>query len=111
MVTKWYCYGKDDMGCAYDALSRKDPDGDWVYYEDAEKLEREHAAHKGQQIALEVDGGLWCAGGGRHNRPVGYQRDMEKLNEAALLGWRVLRVTWQDVSSGKADELLARALG
>ena len=39
------------------------------------------------QVALEVDGGQWQAGGGRHNQDA----DREKLNTAAALGWRVLR--------------------
>lgn len=40
-------------------------------------------------VALEVDGGQWLPGGGRH----GSDRDREKLNVAACLGWRVLRVS------------------
>lgn len=38
-------------------------------------------------VAVEVDGGQWQAHGGRHNT----DGDREKLNEAARLGWRVLR--------------------
>ena len=37
-------------------------------------------------LAVEIDGGQWKAGGGRHNT----DKDREKLNEAAALGWRVL---------------------
>jgi very-short-patch-repair endonuclease len=40
-------------------------------------------------IAIEIDGGRWCAGGGRHASCADYR----KLNEAACLGWRVLRFT------------------
>lgn len=43
------------------------------------------------KVAIEIDGGLWTYG--RHNRAAGYIADMEKLNAAALLGWRVLRFT------------------
>lgn len=42
-------------------------------------------------IALEVEGGVWT--GGRHTRGAGYLGDVEKYNEAALLGWLVLRCT------------------
>jgi len=38
-------------------------------------------------LAVEVDGGQWLPHGGRHNT----DRDREKLNRAAELGWRVLR--------------------
>ena len=40
-----------------------------------------------QRVAVEVDGGTYKAHGGRHNT----DRDREKLNLAAALGWRVLR--------------------
>ena len=38
-------------------------------------------------VAVELDGGQWRAGGGRHNT----DGDREKLNTAAAHGWRVLR--------------------
>jgi very-short-patch-repair endonuclease len=38
-------------------------------------------------LAVECDGGQWQAHGGRHNTDA----DREKLNAAAILGWRVLR--------------------
>ena len=41
------------------------------------------------KIAIEQDGGLWT--GGRHIRPAGYIKDMEKFNNAAMLGWVVLK--------------------
>lgn len=40
-----------------------------------------------RMVAVEIDGGQWKKGGGRHNR----DSDREKLNAAAALGWRVLR--------------------
>lgn len=47
------------------------------------------------KIAIEIDGGVWLDGGGRHNRGQGYINDMEKLNAAASLGWLILRFTPQ----------------
>lgn len=44
-----------------------------------------------EQVALEVEGGVWT--GGRHTRGAGFLRDMEKYNAAAAIGWRVLRTT------------------
>lgn len=38
-------------------------------------------------VAVEIDGGQWQAHGGRHNQ----DSDREKLNAAAVAGWRVLR--------------------
>lgn len=45
------------------------------------------------KVALEVDGGIWTKGGGRHTRGSGWLKDTEKLNRAAVLGWRMLRCT------------------
>jgi very-short-patch-repair endonuclease len=44
-------------------------------------------------IAIEIDGGGWTRG--RHHRPGtrGFDGDLEKLNEAIRLGWRVFRLT------------------
>ena len=47
------------------------------------------------KIAVECDGGVWT--GGRHVRPQGYLRDMEKFNAAAELGWIVLKFTPQQL--------------
>ena len=46
------------------------------------------------KVAIEIDGGVWEYG--RHNRAQGYINDMEKLNNAAALGWLVLRFTTHD---------------
>lgn len=39
------------------------------------------------RLAVEIDGGQWLAGGGRHNGDA----DRQKLNTASAAGWRVLR--------------------
>ena len=44
-----------------------------------------------KMVAMEVEGGAWTYG--RHNRAGGFLKDMEKYTEAAILGWRVLRIT------------------
>ena len=58
-------------------------------------------------LAVEIDGGLWI--GGRHVQPIGYERDCEKLNEAIVMGWRVLRFTPGMVESGNAASTIERA--
>lgn len=63
-----------------------------------------------RMIALEVDGGIWKRGGGRHNRPSGFLRDAEKFNLAAQLGWRVLRCTPDDIRAGRALQLVRDSL-
>ena len=44
-----------------------------------------------KKIAIEIEGGVWVAG--RHTRGKGYINDLEKYNQAQLLGWRVFRYT------------------
>jgi hypothetical protein len=61
-----------------------------------------------RMVALEIEGGAWT--GGRHTRGKGFVADMEKYNAAALAGWRVLRVTPQQVKSGEAGRLVRLAL-
>ncbi len=61
-------------------------------------------------LAIEIEGGLFAKDQGRHNRGAGMRADMDKYNEAVLLGWRILRVLPEWVSSGKAFGLVARAV-
>jgi hypothetical protein len=53
-----------------------------------------------QHLALEVEGGSWT--GGRHVRPAGFAADCEKYAHAVLLGWRVIRVTSDQLKDGRA---------
>lgn len=48
-----------------------------------------------RKVALEIEGGVWTQG--RHTRGQGYLRDLEKYNAAAVIGWRVLRLTPQQI--------------
>ncbi len=51
-----------------------------------------------QKVGLEVDGAVWVAG--RHTRGSGWMKDTEKLNAAAIAGFRMLRATPQQVATG-----------
>jgi hypothetical protein len=61
-----------------------------------------------RMVAVEVEGGAWS--GGRHTRGSGFIKDCEKYNEAAILGWFVLRVTRPSVDDGSAIGQLERLL-
>ena len=61
-----------------------------------------------QMLAVEVQGGIWTRG--RHIRPVGMVRDMEKFNLLTLDGWRVLLLTSQDVNGGRGLGMIQAAL-
>jgi len=49
------------------------------------------------KLAVEIEGGSWS--GGRHTRGSGFEKDCEKYNEAAILGWYVIRLTTGMVTS------------
>ena len=59
-------------------------------------------------LAVEIEGGIWI--NGRHNRSSGYLKDIEKYNELAILGWRLLRFTPDQVRVGLALQCIERAL-
>jgi very-short-patch-repair endonuclease len=56
------------------------------------------------RLALEIEGGTWVRG--RHNRPGGFAKDLEKYNTATLMGWRLLRFTPAQVTDGTALALV-----
>jgi very-short-patch-repair endonuclease len=65
-------------------------------------------AYPEQKILIECEGGLWV--NGRHNRPAGFIKDAEKYNEAACLGYRVIRVTPDMIRSGEAVRYIERVM-
>lgn len=60
------------------------------------------------RIALEVEGGVWTRG--RHTRPQGFLGDIDKYNQATLLGWRVFRTTPAQLLRTSTLELLRKAI-
>ena len=60
-------------------------------------------------VLIEVDGGGYVSG--RHSRGSGIEADAEKQSAAAILGFRVLRVTPKQVEDGRALAWVKQALG
>jgi len=83
------------------------PEREWKF--DAKRRWRFDYAWAQQMIALEVEGGVWT--GGRHTRGAGFLKDIEKYNRAAVLGWRLLRVTPDKLVSFGTFEMLREILG
>ena len=50
-------------------------------------------AHTASRTLIEIEGGIFLPGGGRHSRGTGYAKDAEKYLEAVLAGWTVIRLT------------------
>jgi hypothetical protein len=59
------------------------------------------------RVVVEVQGGVWLRRGG-HTGGQAQIDDMFKMNELALLGFRVLQITPQQVTDGTLSRLLAR---
>lgn len=61
-------------------------------------------------LLVEINGGIWMGGQGAHSRPANIQRDMEKLNAAALLGLWTLEFTTKEVTNGAAVAFTQKVL-
>lgn len=61
------------------------------------------------RLACEVDGGTKF-GKSRHSRGDGFEKDADKFNAAARMGWIVLRFTTRMVRDGRAIKELESAL-
>ena len=59
-------------------------------------------------VIVELEGGVWIKGA--HIRPVRFIKDCIKYNEAAILGWTVLRFAGAMITDGVALECLERML-
>ncbi len=62
-----------------------------------------------QMWAMEFHGGVWSYG--RHTRGKGFINDREKMNEAQLMGWRVLEIPLDWFKSGEVYTLIDRIFG
>jgi very-short-patch-repair endonuclease len=72
---------------------------------------RSDGAYVAERILLEVQGGIWAQDPGRHNRGSGYEKDLERSNLAAILGWKLLAFSERMIKDGSAVRTIARALG
>lgn len=61
-----------------------------------------------QKVALEVEGGVYSRG--RHVRPTGFLGDLEKYNHATVLGWKLIRVTPDQLFTTDTLEMLRAIL-
>ena len=55
-------------------------------------------------VALEVQGGIWT--GGRHSRGAAMVKEWEKLNMAAVMGWRLIYAQPADLTKAATIETI-----
>lgn len=58
------------------------------------------------RFLVEVQGGIWLPGGGAHSRPMNIERDIEKAQLAAVLGFILIPVSGKDIRSRRAIQLV-----
>ena len=68
---------------------------------------RSDFAHLPSRTLIEIEGGIFLRGGGRHNRGMGYAKDAEKYLEAVLAGWTVIRLTERQLELDFIERLVA----
>ena len=66
----------------------------------------------GSRVKYQTKAGQWrdVRLGGGHSTGKGHEKDAEKKNTAALMGWRVLTVTAKHVNNGDAVQLIKDGL-
>jgi very-short-patch-repair endonuclease len=62
-------------------------------------------AHLESKTLIEIEGGIYI--NGRHNRPAGFAADLEKYLEAALAGWRVIRLGPNELTTAHIERLVS----
>ena len=74
----------------------------------AERKWRADFAHVESRTLIEIEGGIFIAGGGRHNRAAGFIADAEKYLEAFLAGWNVVRLTEAQITAPNIERIIGR---
>lgn len=66
---------------------------------------RSDFAHLPSRTLIEIEGGIWVRG--RHTSPKGFAADAEKYLEAALAGWRVIRLVDDQIKTPVIERIIA----
>jgi hypothetical protein len=74
----------------------------------AERKWRGDFAHVESKTLIEIEGGIFIKGGGRHNRAAGFIADAEKYLEAFLAGWNVVRLTEAQITTPNVERIIRR---
>jgi hypothetical protein len=85
---------------------------DFAVWDRHAKNWRTHGIHETTRLFLiEVQGGVYGKGGKAHGSITGILADIERLNQATLNGWKMLRFTPQQVENGEAKAMIQQAIG
>jgi hypothetical protein len=98
---------KDELRRQMREAELPEPSEEFVFHES--RKWRFDFAFVEQKVAVEYDGGVFD-GLPSHSSTSGILRDIEKINEAQLAGWIVIRCTAQTVASEVAVKYIKRAI-
>lgn len=103
----WHCLS---CGCpVFNGTERKHKQGDrCAHWYSHGRNWRVDFAWPDRRLIVEVEGGVYT--GGRHTRPSGFVKDIEKYNALTEAGWKVLRFSRREVKSGEALNVIERVL-
>ena len=73
-----------------------------------ERKWRADFAHVESRTLIEIEGGVFINGGGRHNRAAGFIADAEKYLHAWLAGWSVVRLTATQITAPNIEQIIRR---
>lgn len=96
------------VGCGYWS------EGEWVYADVGMHEYRRGRnwrcdfAWPDRKLIVEVEGGVYTQG--RHVRPSGFTKDLEKYNALTEAGWKLLRFSRREVTSGEALNVIRRVI-
>lgn len=83
------------------------PDSEFQFY--SGRRWRADFAWPEHLLLVEIEGGLYIKGGGRHQRTSGFENDCLKYNAMVVLGYRCLRFTAQMLKNGMAERFIKHA--
>jgi very-short-patch-repair endonuclease len=77
----------------------------------SERKWRADFVHLESRTLIEIEGGIFINGGGRHNRAAGFIADAEKYLEAFLAGWSVVRLTQKQITAPNIEQIIGKIQG
>ena len=96
LEAKFALYWRGLAGPALEREFRFHPERKW----------RADFAHVESRTLIEIEGGIYIEGGGRHNRSAGFVADAEKYLQAFLAGWSVVRLTATQITAPNIERLI-----
>jgi very-short-patch-repair endonuclease len=87
-----------------------EPEREFLFAKPIGRRWRADYAYPEAMILIEAEGGTWGKRKSRHTTGSGFENDSIKYGEAAVLGYRVIRLTSTMIKNGTAVDLIRRAL-